>query len=106
MNADIFFIIRTESLTGKALSSFRRELGSLLSQDRRVVLDLTAVDAVDSRAANQLAELAARLSAQGGSLRLVGLQKQVAALFELLRLNNLIAADRGAVPMMSRAMAA
>jgi anti-anti-sigma factor len=106
MNADIFFIIRTESLRGKALSTFRKDLGVLVGKNRRVVLDLSSVEAVDSFAASVLADMALRLSAQGGSLRLVGLKKQVAAFFELLRLSNLIESNRFPVPVISMPLAA
>jgi len=106
MNADIFFIIRTESLKGKALSTFRKELATLMAKDRRVVLDLSSVEAVDSFAASVLADLASRLSAQGGSLKLVGLKKQVAAFFELLRLSNMIESSRFPVPVVSMPLAA
>jgi anti-anti-sigma factor len=106
MHADIFFIIRTESLKGKALSTFRKELGALMATGRRVVLDLSSVEAVDSYAASVLADLASRLSAQGGSLRLVGLKKPVAAFFELLRLSNLIDSNRFPAAVASMPLAA
>ncbi len=106
MNADIFFIIRTESLKGKALSTFRKELATLMAKDRRVVLDLSSVEAVDSFAASVLADIASRLSAQGGSLKLVGLKKPVAAFFELLRLSSMIESSRFPVPVVSMPVAA
>ncbi len=106
MNPDIFFIIRTESLKGKALSTFRKELVALMAKGRRVVLDLSSVEAVDSFAASVLADLATRLSAQGGSLRIVGLKKQVAAFFELLRLSNLIETNGIPVPAVALPLAA
>lgn len=106
MNADIFFIIRTESLTGKALSTFRKELVSAMTKNRRVVLDLSLVETVDSIAASVLADVAAKLRAQGGCLKLVGLKNQVAAFFELLRLGQMIESNRIPVPAVSVPLAA
>ena len=90
MSNDIVFLIRTASLQGKTLNSLRRELCAMTAPGRRLVLDLSGVEKANTHCASLILQVSERLHKQGGSLKLVGLRKSVAAFFELLRLNRFV----------------
>jgi anti-anti-sigma regulatory factor len=86
MNADIVFLIRTAKVDGSALIHLRKELRALTGKGRQIVLDFSAVEAANTACAGLVLEIAERLQRLGGSLKLVGVRKNVAAFFELLRI--------------------
>jgi len=106
MTADIIFLVREDNLTGKASRNLRRELSAMVAPGRRLILDLSTVEKVDSLVANWLLEIAETLRMSGGYLKLVGLQNGVAAFLELLRVHHRIEMKGGPVQVASMAIAA
>jgi len=88
MLTDIVFVIKTPNLEGKELNALRNDLKALAKPGRRLILDLSGVEKVNSMAASMIVGIAGRLSQGGGCLKLVGAQKSVAAFFELLRVQR------------------
>jgi len=90
MKADIVLVILNSSLKGQDVKFLRRQWKGLVAPGRRLVLHMTGVEKVDSQGAGALFELARKLKAAGGTLRLVGLQKKVSAFFEMLQLHRVV----------------
>jgi len=88
MTADIIFVIRNSRLHGSSVSALRGELRKLVAPGRKLVLHMAGVDSVDTKGAGAILEIARKLNQNGGSIRLVGLQKKVLAFFELLQLHR------------------
>lgn len=88
MNAGIVFLIRSPNVDERALSRLRSELRMLTGKGRQIVLDFSAVETVNASCAGLVLEMAERLRRIGGSLKLVGVRKDVAAFFELLRIHR------------------
>lgn len=65
---------------------FRTQTEKAISDRTQVVLDLAAVEFMDSSALGTLIPLLRSITARGGDLRLAGLQDRVQMLFELTRL--------------------
>jgi anti-anti-sigma regulatory factor len=86
MNADIVFLIRTATIEGSTLIHLRKELRALTGKGRKIVLDFSSVEAANTACAGLVLEIADRLQRMGGNLQLVGVRKNVAAFFELLRI--------------------
>lgn len=84
-NADVVLVLRSASLHGKALDILRRELRTLATAGRRLVLDLSAVHSLSSLAAQLIVEVANRLRLSGGSLKLTNITAPAAAFLELFR---------------------
>jgi anti-anti-sigma regulatory factor len=98
-NADVVLLLRSASLQGKALDILRRELRTLATAGRRLVLDLSAVHSLSSVAAQLIVEVATRLRLSGGSLKLTNITAPAAAFLELLRVPRSVEVEALALPL-------
>ncbi len=94
-NADVVFVLRSSSLQGKALDVLRRELRTLATAGRRLILDLSAVHSLSSVAAQLIVEVSNRLRLSGGSLKLTGITATAAAFLELFRVPRSVEIETG-----------
>lgn len=88
MNADIILVIRSASLRGAPVKALRQELRQLAAPGRRLILHMAGVESMDTTGAATILEIGRTLKANGGALKLVGLQNKVSAFLELLRVNR------------------
>jgi anti-sigma B factor antagonist len=68
---------------------FKREMAPVLSGTRKLVLDFTGVEFVDSRACGAILSCLKRLSEVGGELKLCNVSPFVRSVFELIRLHRI-----------------
>jgi anti-sigma B factor antagonist len=79
---------------GSSLSLVESQVRSAINSGAdKVVLDLTAVDFVDSAGLGMLIHLYGSLSGRGGALRLCGVAPRIMSLLELTKTNTLLAVD-------------
>ena len=69
---------------------FRREIGTVAQSSRNVVLAFDRIEFMDSSGLGALLSVLRMLSADGGDLRLCGVNPPVAALLRLVRLDQII----------------
>jgi anti-sigma B factor antagonist len=75
--------------TGSSLSSVQFAIQKLLEAGRRkIVLDLTKVDFLDSSAVGMLIVSSAQLKKLGGSMRIAGARSRVSELFAIVHLDQ------------------
>ena len=79
-----------EHLDFETVGIFRREIESVGGSGNKVVLDMSELQFVDSSGLGALLSLLRRLSSEGGDLRLAGVTPSVAALLQLVRLDQII----------------
>ncbi len=88
VNGIVVVALDTELDANTALR-VKQELGSAIGdQARRVVLDLSRLDFIDSAGLGVLVSLVKVLRARGGDMRLVGLKDPVRMIFQLTRLEK------------------
>jgi len=90
MTSNINLTVQNSSLQGSAAKALRNELRTLVAPHRKVVLNMSGVESVDTQGAGAILEAAGKLRELGGSIRIVGLQNKVIAFFELLRMHRSI----------------
>jgi anti-sigma B factor antagonist len=79
-----------EHLDYENVEEFRRQMGEVLSAATEVVLDMSQLQFVDSSGLGAILSSLRRLSSEGGDLRLAGVNPSVAALLQLVRLDQII----------------
>jgi anti-sigma B factor antagonist len=67
---------------------FKREVAPALKGTQKLVLDLTSVEFIDSRACGGILSCLKRLNEAGGELKLCGASPFVRSVFELIRLHR------------------
>ena len=97
--SDIVFVLRSSTLSGKALENLRRELRALATAGRRLVLDFAAVQSLSSAAAQLIVEVSNRLRQTGGYLKLTGISGSTAAFLELFRVPRSVEIETIALPL-------
>jgi anti-anti-sigma factor len=90
MNSNIVLVIRNSSIKGQEVQSLRKQLNGVAATRSTVVLQMAGVETVDAEGAGAILEAARKLRGNGGVLRLAGLQKTVAAFFEMLQVNRAV----------------
>jgi anti-sigma B factor antagonist len=85
--------IRVEYVESKVLDAstaraFKEAVKPLLTQDARLVLDLSRVEFIDSTGLGALVSCLRQAHASGGEIKLTGLTKSARALFELVRMHR------------------
>lgn len=63
----------------------------ILQNEKRVILDLTAVDHIDSAFVGQIVKSHARLMKLGGGLRLAGVKGMVEGVLKMTQINKVVA---------------
>ena len=69
---------------------FSRDIGPVLEANRKVILDVSKVEFVDSSGLGAFLSCLRRLNAGGGDLKMCGLAKPVRVIFELVRFHRII----------------
>jgi len=87
VDEDVLVIqVKVESFDARNSKDIRATAEKVIGERRKVVLDLAAVEFMDSSGLGTLIPLVRSLSSRSGDLRLCGLQERVQMLFELTRL--------------------
>jgi anti-sigma B factor antagonist len=87
-------------LDAVSVSDLRPELDGLVNRRPRLVqVDLSRLRMVDSSGVGALVSLYKRVRAQGGAVRVIGLQDQPLAIFRLLRLDRVMTDGDGVPPV-------
>jgi len=68
---------------------FLREIAPVLADAKKLVLDLSRVQMVDSRGCSVIISCLKRVREHGGDLKLCGVNKNVRTVFELIRLHRI-----------------
>lgn len=89
INNTLVVAIDGSALDAESSKSFRNQMKEKLQGQMQVVLDLSGVTFVDSSGLGALIACLRQVTGAGGDLKLSGLQPQVRALFELVRMHHL-----------------
>lgn len=81
-------LIEAETLDASSAKAFKAEMAPFIADRARVVLDLSRLKFVDSSGLGAMLSSLRQLNAVGGDLRLCGMNKQIRALFELVRMHR------------------
>ena len=80
--------VDSRMLDASTAGAFRDAVKPFLTQDARVVLDLSKVEFIDSSGLGALVSCLRQAHAIGGDIKLFGLGKSARALFELVRMHR------------------
>jgi anti-anti-sigma factor len=87
---DLMIIKLPATITAREARSFRREVESCFSANRRcIAADFSSVIEIDSAALNLLTRCMGRIANGDGSLQLAGMSPEAATIFELAGMDNL-----------------
>ena len=75
-------------LTASEAPAFQTAVEALIQDSKQVVLDLSQIQFIDSSGLGTLVSLNRKLIRDGGELRLAGITRPVATVFELTRLHR------------------
>jgi anti-sigma B factor antagonist len=78
------------TLDARNSKKFKGEIAPEIQSAMRVVLDMSAVQFVDSSGLGVILSLLRQLNARGGDLKIFGLSKAVRTLFELVRIHRVV----------------
>ena len=78
-----------EDLDAHNAKNFKKSIEPLLSENLRIVFDLSELNFVDSSGLGAILSCLRRLNSAGGDLKLCGLSTSVRALFELVRMHRI-----------------
>ena len=90
-NSGVIVTVPGEHLDVSNSKTFRDALQPILEENATVLLDLEAVDFIDSSGLGSLLSCLRTMNAKDGDLRLFGMRKPVQAMFELVRMHRLFA---------------
>jgi anti-sigma B factor antagonist len=82
--------IPVEELDAGNTPEFKREMTAVLDTYTKIVLDLTGLQFTDSSGLGAFLSCLKKLNAKGGELKLCGVEKQVRAIFELVRMDRIL----------------
>ncbi len=90
-NGDVIVLaIPGPSLDASNSKKFKSELAPVILSARRLVMDMSAVQFVDSSGLGAILSCLRELNAKGGDFKICGLSKGVRALFELVRMHKVV----------------
>jgi len=78
------------SLDASNSKKFKAEIAPVVQTARRLVLDMTAVQFVDSSGLGSILSCLRQLNECGADMKVFGLSKPVRALFELVRMHKVV----------------
>ena len=78
-----------EALDADNVGEFREQMASTLAQETDAVLDLGALQFIDSSGLGAILSFLRQLNAAEGDLKLCGLSRPVRAVFELVRMHRI-----------------
>ncbi|MBW1866260.1 MAG: STAS domain-containing protein [Deltaproteobacteria bacterium] len=79
-----------EALDAGNAKEFKSDISPLLIENKKVLFDMSKVKFVDSSGCGTLLSCLRRLNSEEGDLKLMGVQKAVQTLFELVRMHRII----------------
>ena len=80
--------VDSKVLAASTAKEFKGAMKPLLTQNVRLVLDLSKVDFIDSTGLGALVSCLRQANAIGGAVKVAGLTKPARALFELVRMHR------------------
>jgi anti-sigma B factor antagonist len=78
-----------ENLDASNAKDFKQDMLTQINGQSRVIFEMSNVQFVDSSGLGALLSILRHLNANGGDLKLAGMQKSVRALFELVRMHRI-----------------
>ena len=81
--------IPVEELDASNTGELKHDIAPILETNTKLVIDLSRLRFVDSSGLGALLSCLRQLTAKGGDLKLSGMQKQVRAVFELVRMHRI-----------------
>ncbi len=81
--------LNDEQLDASNADDFRQEIGPVLKDCRKLVIDFGRVQFVDSRGCGAILSCLKQLSANKGDLKLCGVGRYVRTVFDLIRLHRI-----------------
>ena len=82
-------LVPVEELDAGNAGEFKRDIGPVLQNHAKVILDLSQLRFVDSSGLGAMLSCLRQLSARNGDLKLCCMSKQVRGLFELVRMHKI-----------------
>lgn len=81
--------VPVEELDASNSGELKHDIAPVLQTNTKLVIDLSRLLFVDSSGLGAILSCLRQLSAKGGDLKLCGMQKQVRAVFELVRMHRI-----------------
>ena len=81
--------LNIDQLDASNAEDFKRQMAPVFQDARKVVLDLSRVQFVDSRGCGAILSCLKRLSESGGDLKLCNVTRNVRTVFDLIRLHRI-----------------
>jgi anti-sigma B factor antagonist len=81
--------VPVEELDASNTGELKHDIAPVLEANSKLVIDLSRLRFVDSSGLGALLSCLRQLTAKGGDLKLCGMQKQVRAVFELVRMHRI-----------------
>lgn len=81
--------IPVEELDASNTGEWKQDIAPVLEANKKLVIDLSRLHFVDSSGLGALLSCLRQIRAAGGDLKLSGMQKQVRAVFELVRMHRI-----------------
>ncbi len=89
--ADVAVVeLREKALDASNSEKFKNSITETLESHKKLVIDLSRVEFVDSSGCGALLSCLRQLGDREGELKLCGVQKNVQRLFELVRMNRIV----------------
>jgi len=89
VNGIIIITLPGESLDASNAKDLKQNLEPILTQNNKVIFDLSELRFVDSSGLGAILSSLRQLNNSGGDLKLSGITKQVRVLFELVRMSKI-----------------
>jgi anti-sigma B factor antagonist len=81
--------VPVEELDASNTGELRHDIAPVLEANTKMVIDLSRLRFVDSSGLGAILSCLRQLTAKGGDLKLCGMQEQVRAVFELVRMHRI-----------------
>lgn len=81
--------ITVDELDASNTGELKHDIAPVLEANTKLVIDLSQLRFVDSSGLGAILSCLRQLSSKGGDLKLSGMQKQVRAVFELVRMHRI-----------------
>jgi anti-sigma B factor antagonist len=85
----IVAVVNLAQFDAGCADDFKQAITPVLNETRKLVLDLAAVEFIDSRGCGAILHCLKRLNEKGGGLRICQVRPMVRSVFELIRLHRI-----------------
>ena len=86
----LILMLLIDHLDASNSGAFRAQIAPLIQAERKVILDLSGVNFIDSAGLGALLSVMRSLGERGGDFRMCSVSKPVHVLFELVRLHKVL----------------